>query len=70
MPVGSLGVLTTVGLHVDTENLLKGGRLTQEEYCQRSVTFWSCFCQETMWAIYIGRTPLMGDYEEWVGEDS
>lgn len=52
-----------MGLHVDTAPLVKSGKLSLEAYRQRSVTFWSCFCQEEMWAIYIGRTPLMGDYQ-------
>ncbi|WOO80275.1 Nitrogen assimilation transcription factor nit-4 [Vanrija pseudolonga] len=52
-----------LGLHIDTSKLVAQGKLNQETYVQRNVTFWSTFCQEEMWAVYIGRMPLMlADY--------
>lgn len=55
--------LTTVGLHVNTSSLVSRGKLNPETVVQRNVTFWTCFCQEGMWAIYIGRKPMMQDYQ-------
>jgi hypothetical protein len=54
-----------LGLHVNTLPLVSRGRLNQEAMVQRNVTFWSCFCQEGMWGIYIGRKPMMQD-NRWV----
>ncbi|WOO85324.1 Nitrogen assimilation transcription factor nit-4 [Vanrija pseudolonga] len=51
-----------LGLNVDTSPLVAKGRLSQEALTQRNVTFWSCFCQEETWAIYIGGVPFIGDY--------
>jgi hypothetical protein len=48
-----------LGLHVDTSPLVERHKLSVEQNTQRCVTYWSCYVQEEMWAIYMGRTPLM-----------
>lgn len=56
-------VLTcAVGLHVDATPLVAKGKLDSEAATQRNVTFWTCYCQETLWAQYIGRKPMMMEY--------
>lgn len=54
--------LTPVGLQVNTALLVAKGKLNAEAAVQRNVTFWTCYCQETLWSQYIGRKPMMMDY--------
>lgn len=51
-----------LGLHVDTSPLVERGKLSREQFTQRCVTYWTCYVQEEMWAIYMGRTPLMSQW--------
>ncbi|BEI80510.1 hypothetical protein CcaverHIS002_0110390 [Cutaneotrichosporon cavernicola] len=51
-----------LGLHVDTTPLVERGKLLAEQNTQRCVTYWTCYVQEEMWAIYMGRTPLMSQW--------
>lgn len=53
--------LTIVGLHVNSASLVAKGKLKPEAAVQRNVTFWSCYCQEVMWGIYVGRKPMLPD---------
>lgn len=50
-----------MGLHVNSASLVAKGKLKPEAAVQRNVTFWSCYCQEVMWGIYVGRKPMLPD---------
>ncbi|TXT07674.1 uncharacterized protein COLE_04598 [Cutaneotrichosporon oleaginosum] len=55
-------VCYALGLNVDTRPLVAKGKLDHESAVQRDVTFWTCYCQEALWAQYIGRKPIMMEY--------
>jgi hypothetical protein len=51
-----------VGINIDSSPLVKTGRLSPVEAHQRDVAFWSCFVQEELWGIYIGRAANVQPY--------
>nr|ADE10063.1 transcription factor [Tremella fuciformis] len=51
-----------LGFNIDVSSLVTRGKLSKEAFSQRCTTFWTCFAQEVMWAIYIGREPMIPDY--------
>ncbi|BEI84463.1 hypothetical protein CcaverHIS002_0410670 [Cutaneotrichosporon cavernicola] len=55
-------VCYALGLNVDTSSLVAKGKLDHESAVQRNVTFWTCYCQETLWSQYIGRKPVLMEY--------
>lgn len=46
---------TDLGLHVDAQNFVREGIITQEEADMRSMIFWGTFVHDRMWSMYVGR---------------
>ena len=48
-----------LGLHLRCDDLVKSGRLSQEEADARVTTFWGCYLFDKGWSAYLGRPESM-----------
>ncbi|WWC63729.1 uncharacterized protein I303_106334 [Kwoniella dejecticola CBS 10117] len=52
----------TLGLNVNPAYLVRYGMISTERQRQRNNTFWSVFCQDRLWALAVGRQPILGAF--------
>ena len=48
-----------LGLHLRCDELVKNGRISQEEADARVTTFWGCYLFDKGWSAYLGRPESM-----------
>ena len=48
-----------LGLHLRCDDLVKNGRISQEEADARVTTFWGCYLFDKGWSAYLGRPESM-----------
>ena len=48
-----------LGLHLRCDDLVKNGRMLQEEADARVITFWGCYLFDKGWSAYLGRPESM-----------
>ncbi|WRT69329.1 uncharacterized protein IL334_006313 [Kwoniella shivajii] len=52
----------TLGLNVNSAYLVRYGQISSERQHLRNNTFWSVFCQDRLWALALGRQPILGAF--------
>ncbi|ETW83538.1 hypothetical protein HETIRDRAFT_438733 [Heterobasidion irregulare TC 32-1] len=60
----SARVSQALGVGLDCSSWVDAGKITPEEMQDRNWVFWTTFCQDTTWSLYVGRDFCVSSFSE------